>query len=62
MNQNILVQSGTTLFHVAAQYLGDATEWYRIAQVNNIADPFLSQMTYLVLPSLRASGGQGNAF
>jgi hypothetical protein len=40
MTQEVLVQPGTTLFQVAATYLGDATQWSRIAQINNLQDPF----------------------
>ncbi len=58
MIQNILVQPGTTLFHIAARYLGDATQWTRIAQINNLTDPFsFGAPVTLNLPSI--SSGQG---
>jgi LysM repeat protein len=31
--------TGTTLYALAAKYLGDATQWLRIAQQNNFAYP-----------------------
>jgi hypothetical protein len=52
MNQSIFVQPGVTLFQVAAAYFGDATQWFRIAQVNKIRDPFsFGAPTKLLLPS-----------
>lgn len=42
--------SGTTLFHVAAQELGDATQWERIADLNGIVDPWLGPETELKIP------------
>lgn len=41
---------GGNLYLVAAQYLGDATQWLRIAQVNNISDPMLSGVVTLLIP------------
>jgi len=49
--QSIFVQPGVTLFQVAASYLGDATQWSRIAQINKIRDPFsFGAPTTLILP------------
>jgi hypothetical protein len=51
-----VVVMGTDLFSVAAQYLGDATQWVRIAQQNgNLQDPFISQMTTLTIPDVDLS-------
>ena len=47
-----------TLYHVAAQYLGDATQWWRIAQLNGMSDPDLSDFTVpiaLYIPVVDAS-------
>ncbi|KFL87869.1 hypothetical protein AmDm5_1871 [Acetobacter malorum] len=44
-----------TLYHVACRELGDATQWWRIAQLNGMSDPDLSgfsQPVTLALPSL----------
>lgn len=58
MTQSIFVQPGTTLFHVAAAYLGDATQWTRIAQINNVRDPFaFGTPTTLIVPDVPP--GQG---
>jgi hypothetical protein len=50
MTQTVYAQSGTTLFHVAAIYLGDATQWVRIALINGISDPFLNLPKILAIP------------
>lgn len=60
MANSITVFSGN-LFQIAAQYLGDATQWIRIAQLNNMSDPTIRRMTILVLPSVDASAGGGIA-
>lgn len=37
----LTVPAGSNLFRVAAQQLGDATQWIRIAMQNGLNDPFL---------------------
>jgi hypothetical protein len=49
--------SHTTLFHIAAQYLGDATMWIYLAELNHLQDPFIEGLVELSLP--RASNLQG---
>lgn len=49
--------SGTTLFHVAAQELGDATQWTRIAALNGITDPWIAGLTELKIPQPGVSTG-----
>lgn len=39
--QQITVNGGN-LYQIAAQYLGDASQWVRIALQNGLSDPFLS--------------------
>jgi hypothetical protein len=56
--RSITVRGGT-LFQVAAQYLFDATQWVRIAQLNGISDPWLCGLVTLVLPDIDASAGGG---
>jgi len=56
--QDISVTGGN-LFQIAAQYLGDATQWVRIAQLNEIRDPWLSGLVFLTLPDVDASAGGG---
>jgi hypothetical protein len=53
--------SGTTLFHVAAAYLNDATQWVRIAQQNNLTDPMIYGVTTLVIPAVDPNMGGGIA-
>ncbi len=37
-----LTVAGGNLFRIAAEQLGDATQWLRIAQLNNLIDPMLT--------------------
>ena len=52
--KNITI-SRTTLFHIALEYLGDATLWQVIADVNAITDPYIHKMTILTIPNSKAS-------
>ncbi|OYV38338.1 MAG: hypothetical protein B7Z80_10360 [Rhodospirillales bacterium 20-64-7] len=47
--QQIIVGGGT-LYGVAAQVYGDATQWQQIAQANGLSDPNLSGITQLSIP------------
>jgi nucleoid-associated protein YgaU len=58
--QTITVAGGN-LFAIAAQYLGDATQWLRIAQENNLSDPMLQGLVTLVIPDTDPSAGGGIA-
>ncbi len=49
--------SGTTLFHIAAQKLGDATQWNRIAELNGLTDPWIGPLTTILIPRAGASNG-----
>jgi hypothetical protein len=57
--------TGGDLFHVALQYLGDATQFNRIIQANSGSsggppiDPFLTGLVTLNIPSVNplATGG-----
>lgn len=55
----IITVSGTTLFHVASQYLNDATQWIRIAQQNNLSDPMIYGVVSLVIPDVDPTAGGG---
>ena len=59
MNVQTITVVGGNLFTLAASYLNDATQWIRIAQLNNISDPVLVGVVILTLPAkdLNASGG-----
>lgn len=55
----VTVTSGN-LFQLAAQYLGDATQWNRIVLLNNLPpDPFLSGTYTLQMPSVDPNAGGG---
>ncbi len=56
-----IIVSGN-LFAVAANYLGDATQWNRIAALNQLSDPWLTELTTIELPPLGASTGGGVGF
>jgi len=51
--------SGTTLFHVAADELRDATQWVRIAKANNLSDPVITTPTQLLIPDIDPNAGGG---
>lgn len=54
------IQSGGgNLFQVAAQYLGDATQWNAIASLNGMTDPFFTGPITLQIPPADPSGGNG---
>jgi hypothetical protein len=53
--------AGGDLFHIAATWLGDATQWVRIAQLNNLQDTQLTGVTTLVLPAIDHAAGGGIA-
>ena len=53
--------NGGNLFQLAAQLLGDATQWVRIAQANGLSDPMLTELTTLNVPPTNASAGGGVA-
>ena len=56
--QTITVAGGN-LFQIAAQYLGDASQWNRIAALNGMTDPMLTGLTTLTLPPVSKSAGNG---
>jgi hypothetical protein len=43
---------GGTLFHLAAQYYGDAAQWALIASANNMTDPMIIGNKTLLIPPL----------
>ena len=52
---------GGNLFRLAAEQLGDATQWIRIAQLNRLSDPILSGVVTLRLPVADPTAGGGIA-
>jgi hypothetical protein len=57
----MITVAGGDLFHIAAQQLGDATQWIRIAQLNGLSDPVLTGVTTLRLPAPNPAAGGGIA-
>ena len=57
-----LTVAGGNLFRIAAEQLGDATQWIRIAQLNALPDPVLQGLITLTIPDpdLTAGGGIAN--
>ena len=58
---NRVTIAGGNLFRLAAEQLGDATQWIRIAQLNNISDPVLSGVVALLVPETDPNAGGGIA-
>ncbi len=53
--------AGGDLFRIAAEQLGDATQWIRIAQLNGLSDPMLTGVTTLRIPDTDLNAGGGVA-
>jgi nucleoid-associated protein YgaU len=56
-----ITTAGGNLFRIAAEELGDATQWIRIAQLNRLSDPMLSGVVTLLIPDLNPEAGGGIA-
>jgi nucleoid-associated protein YgaU len=54
-----VVAVGGDLYHLALQYLGDGTQWNRIAQANNLLDPVIVGTVTLQIPSVNPNAGGG---
>ncbi len=55
----VITVAGGNLFRIAAEQLGDATQWIRIAQLNAIADPVLTGLVTLRIPGADPTAGGG---
>ena len=53
--------AGGNLFRIAADELGDATQWVRIARLNRLKDPVLAGVVTLLLPARDAAASGGMA-
>jgi nucleoid-associated protein YgaU len=51
--------AGGNLFAIAAQFLGDSSQWNRIAALNGLTDPMLSGVTTLKIPPVNKAAGNG---
>ncbi len=56
-----LTTAGGNLFRIAAEQLGDATQWLRIAQLNGLSDPILTGLVTLEIPNPDPNAGGGVA-
>jgi nucleoid-associated protein YgaU len=54
-----LTVAGGNLFRIAAEELGDATQWNRIAAANGLWDPFLDGVVTLIIPPVDPNAGNG---
>lgn len=55
----LITVAGGNLYRVAAEHLGDATQWVRIAQLNQLRDPMLTGLVTLLLPNPDPDAGGG---
>ena len=51
--------AGGNLFRIAAEQLGDATQWIRIAQLNGLSDFLVVGLVTLQMPSINPNAGGG---
>jgi nucleoid-associated protein YgaU len=54
-----LTVAGGNLFRIAAEELGDATQWNRIAAANGLWDPFLDGVVTMIIPPVDPNAGNG---
>ena len=47
----------TNLFQIAAREFGDATQWYRIAAINGLNDPWVTSGLEIKIPAPGKSNG-----
>ncbi len=47
------------LFEIAAIYLGDATQWVRVASLNGLEDPLISGTLSIAIPERDSNAGGG---
>lgn len=50
MTERTVTVIGTNLFEVAARELGNATLWSVLARANGLCDPFITDLTTLIIP------------
>lgn len=57
VNTRTVTVAGANLMQLAAQYLGDATQWNRIAQLNGLFDFIVAGVVTLKIPNPGVSNG-----
>lgn len=55
----VVTVAGGNLFRLAADLLGDATQWLRIAQANGVSDPMIEGVVTLRIPDPDPQAGGG---
>ncbi|QEH36498.1 hypothetical protein OJF2_50820 [Aquisphaera giovannonii] len=51
--------AGGNLYQIALDQLGDATQWNRIAEANDLVDPFITGIVTLQIPEIDPNAGGG---
>ncbi len=51
--------AGGNLFRIAAEQLGDATQWIRIAQLNGMSDFLVLGLVTVQMPTINPNAGGG---
>lgn len=46
-----LIQAGGTLYQVSAKQYNDASQWTKIAAINNLSDPYMTGVNTIVVPN-----------
>lgn len=59
MNKRSVTVSGTDLFRVAAENLGDASQWWRVARLNGMSSPDVPGVRTLLIPDPARGLGDG---
>jgi hypothetical protein len=59
MNAITITVAGGNLFQIAAQYLGDATQWNRIAALNGLWDFVITGTVTLKIPPVNNAAANG---
>ncbi|MGH6956276.1 MAG: hypothetical protein ACREEW_06375 [Caulobacteraceae bacterium] len=57
VNTRTVTVAGANLFQLAAQLLGDATQWNRIAQLNGLYDFVVTGVATLKIPAPGTGNG-----
>lgn len=55
----MITVAGGNLFRIAADQLGDATQWNCIALANDLVDPFVQGVVTLTIPPVDPGAGNG---
>ena len=56
---NSITVAGGDLFRIAAEQLGDARQWWRLAEYNGLQDPVVIGLSLIKVPALNQSLSTG---